>query len=117
MRRLPVVRLYIAVALAQGGLLLALNHSRVTTPAVALQLLLLWRLYRGSSLCWGLLLVENGWEAFAALAILLGSFQGDVLWANAAALVVPAAAQIWLLLTRPMRAHVSQAGALRVAAP
>jgi len=105
MSRLPrVCRAFIAIELTQGVLLLALNHTRLVPAGAAFALLLLWGLARGSMLCWVLLLVENAFGFIAPLGLIAAG--GNVIWANAAALIVPCLAQIVLLLTRSMRAHV-----------
>jgi len=99
-----VCRAFIAIELAQGVLLLALNRTRLLPAGVAFELLLLWGLARGSMLCWVLLLVESAFGFLAPLGVIGAG--GNVMWANAAALIVPCLAQVVLLLTRSMRAHV-----------
>ena len=99
--RLPRAYLiFLAVALVQFGLIVLVTHTSVTAGAV-LYALLLWRLARGGSVAWFLLL---GWSGFASLTALsvIGNGSG-VLWGNVAVMVIPGAIMVSLLLSAPMR--------------
>ena len=106
--RLPRAYLFfLAVDLLQLWLMMVAMHTRVVPAAAAIQALLLWRLARGGSIAWMLVLAENLLGPLAVLAI-IGNGTG-VMWGNVAVIMIPGLTMVSLLLSAPMRRHVGLA--------